>query len=189
MTYWQPAGQDATFALYPDVWFFNNATLFQEVHEWNVTYSHTPLNLSSGEQTAVGSPRAVFRANPYRRPWAQNGTDMATVRDAGFWRACAFFFSGTRAVLHGNLTGANWHNSSQPPMIGYWTNTKAVVRDPNSPTGVTPLRLQNITEPFPDGIAYDTGELAYGSHYIDIWLYSGTLELDGLEVYTGFKSE
>lgn len=182
MTYWQPA-YDPFLGLFPDINFQDNATLWAQRHEWNMTYSHPPLNLSSGDQTALGSVKGTFRANPNRRSWAANSTRP----DLTFAIAQEFHFAGTRAILRGKYTNATWGNSSQPAMVIYEMN---VDKYDIGPDGLQmPIRVQNMTEPFSDGIIWDSGELAFGCHSFTILMYSGTVELEGLEVHTGFVSD
>ncbi|WOO78200.1 uncharacterized protein LOC62_01G001750 [Vanrija pseudolonga] len=182
MTYWQPA-YDPTLGLFPDLWFEDNRTLWDQRHEWNMTYSHAPLNLSSGDQTALGSVKGTFRANPKRRPWAVN----STTPDLSFTIAQEFHFAGTRAILRGKYTNATWGNSSQPAMVVYEMN---VEKYDIGPDGLQiPIHVLNMTQPFSDGIIWDSGELAFGCHSFTIMMYSGTVEVEGLEVHTGFVSD
>lgn len=172
----------------PDENFFGNHTHLAVFGEWNWTTSNPPQNLSAGSQTAIGPIKARKDANPNRRSFGLSNVTLASVSDGLFAITNQFNFAGTRGILRGSFTNANWGNATQPPMVVTWINTTALDFSDN-PQQATPLRVQNITTPFPDGIIYDTGDLEYGRWAIQISAYSGTIEVEGLDIETGFVSE
>ncbi|WOO78198.1 uncharacterized protein LOC62_01G001748 [Vanrija pseudolonga] len=172
----------------PDENLYGNHTHLALFGEWNWTTSNPPHNLSTGSQTAIGPIKARKDANPNRRTFGLSNATLAGVSDGLFAITNQFNFAGTRGILKGSFSNANWDNATQPPMVVTWINTTALDFS-DDPQQAKPLRIQNVTTPFPDGIIYDTGELEYGRWAIQISSYSGTIEVEGLDIETGFVSE